>query len=223
MEERKSMVRDQLKSRGISDERVLAAVTVVPRHMFVPSRVSEYAYADGPLPIGHGQTISQPYIVALMTEVLHVGPTDTVLEIGTGSGYQAAVLAELADQVYTIEIIPELGEWGRSNLERLHYTNVHVKIGDGYKGWPEHAPFDRIILTAAPPEIPQALIDQLEAGGRLIAPVGGSGAQDLIVLEKTKEGTTRRHVADVRFVPMVHGEDREDDGPKEETEDDEKH
>ena len=201
--ERQVMVRDQIRARGVKDERVLAAMTLVPRHLFVPERVAVYAYADRPLPIGQGQTISQPYIVALMTALLEIEPGHTVLEIGTGSGYQAAVLAALAREVYTIEIIPELGEWGRDNLERLGHDNVHARIGDGYKGWPDHAPFDGIILTAAPPRIPQPLIDQLAVGGRLVAPVGDRGNQELVLIVKTESGVVRQYVTHVRFVPMV--------------------
>lgn len=203
MTERKAMVRDQLERRGIRDERVLAAMTLVPRHLFVPDPVVEYAYADGPLPIGYEQTISQPYIVALMTELIQPQADHRILEIGTGSGYQAAVLGELCREVFTIEIVPELGEYGRKNLERLGYSNVRVRIGDGYRGWPEEGPFDGIILTAAPPEVPEPLIEQLAVGGRLVAPVGGRGTQDLIVIEKSQDGTTRRHITEVRFVPMV--------------------
>lgn len=202
------MVKDQIEARGIKDEAVLRAMRTVSRHLFVPGTFSAQAYEDHPLPIGGGQTISQPYIVAYMTEMLKVSAGDRVLEIGTGSGYQAAVLSVLAGRVYSIEIVRALGEEARERLERLKYDNVEVCIGNGYLGWPEQAPFDRIILTAAPGEIPSALIDQLKPNGRLIAPVGPvHGLQELIVVEKDAAGRTRRRaVLPVRFVPMVHEE-----------------
>lgn len=199
---RNRMVVEQIASRGVSDPRVLAAMRKVPRHEFVPEEYRDLAYRDTPLPIGYGQTISQPYIVAYMTEQLHIGKEDTVLEIGTGSGYQAAVLAELASEVYTIEIIPELAERAKKTLRRLGYNNVHVRIGDGYKGWPEHAPFDAIILTAAPPRVPQPLIDQLKEGGRLIAPVG-EDYQELVLIRKENGEILRENLIPVRFVPMT--------------------
>ena len=199
---RNRMVVEQIAARGVSDQRVLAAMRKVPRHEFVPEEYQDMAYRDTPLPIGYGQTISQPYIVAYMTEQLELSPRDTVLEIGTGSGYQAAVLAELAAEVYTIEIIPELAEQAKKTLQRLGYTNVHVRIGDGYKGWPEHAPFDAIILTAAPPKIPQPLLDQLKENGRLIAPVG-EDYQELVLIRKHDGEFSRKNLIPVRFVPMT--------------------
>jgi protein-L-isoaspartate(D-aspartate) O-methyltransferase len=178
----------------------------VPRHEFVPEQNREAAYEDRPLSIGFGATISQPYIVAAMTELLDVAPSHRVLEIGTGSGYQAAVLSMLVDTVYSIEIVPELSRRAQETLARLEYRNVKVRTGDGYKGWPEQAPFDRIILTAAPPEVPKALIDQLRPGGKLVAPVGSGYDQNLLVIEKGKDGKVkRRSVFPVMFVPMVPG------------------
>jgi protein-L-isoaspartate(D-aspartate) O-methyltransferase len=184
---------------------VMAAIVKVPRHEFVPAAQRAGAYANRPLPIGHGQTISQPYIVALMTDLMDVKPGDRVLEIGTGSGYQAAVLAELAGTVYTIEIVEPLGREAAERFKRLGYRNVVARIGDGYQGWPEHAPFDSIMVTAAPREVPQPLIDQLRPGGRLVVPVGGQGSnQSLLLIEKRADGTvTRRTVLAVRFVPLT--------------------
>lgn len=204
-DERARMVREQMEERGIRDRRVLDAIRAVPRHLYMPEAMRQHAYMDSPLPIGHRQTISQPYIVALMTEALAPKKTDRVLEIGTGSGYQAAVLARLVDHVYTIEIVPELARTAEAALKSQGVTNVTVRAGDGYKGWPEHAPFDAVILTAAPPEIPQALLDQLKPGGRLVAPVGETGAvQELILYEKERSGKVRRRsLGEVRFVPMV--------------------
>lgn len=202
---RQRMVEEQLTSghRGIVNAAVLAAMRTVPRHEFVPWEVREYAYADGPLPIGHGQTISQPYIVAFMTEQLAPRPTDRVLEIGTGSGYQAAVLAELVADVYTIEIVEALGRRARADLHRLGYTNVHVRIGDGYEGWPEQAPFDAIIVTCAPQSVPPPLVGQLKEGGRIIIPVGGGDVQDLVLLQKRNGQMEQQAVLPVRFVPMT--------------------
>jgi protein-L-isoaspartate(D-aspartate) O-methyltransferase len=200
--QRAEMVRTQVRARGIENARVLEALGRVPRHLFVPEEMRPGSYGDHPLPIGHEQTISQPYIVALMTDLLKLDGNETVLEIGTGSGYQAAVLGELADQVYTIEIVEALAEESRARLAELGYENVHVRAGDGYRGWPEHAPFDAIILTAAPPAIPQPLIDQLAPGGILVAPVGDV-YQELVVMEKTARGLERREVIPVRFVPMT--------------------
>ena len=207
--QRERMVREQIEARGIRNADVLRVMRATPRHLFVPENVREYAYSDRPLPIGLGQTISQPYIVALMTELLAPGKTDRVLEIGTGSGYQAAILAGITKHVYTIEIVPELANSARERLAATGSKNATVRLGDGYKGWPDEAPFERIILTAAPPEIPQKLIDQLARGGRLVAPVGESPAtQDLVVLEKTTSGEIRRQaVAPVMFVPMVLGKE----------------
>ena len=183
--------------------RVRAAMTEVPRHEFVPPEYRSAAYSNSPLPIGHGQTISQPLIVGLMTELLQLAKTDKVLEVGTGSGYQAAILSELASEVYTIEIVPELGNVARANLERLGYSNVTTKIGDGYQGWAEHAPFDAIIVTAAPDHVPPPLIAQLRSGGRMVIPLGGL-YQELMVLAKHADGTTTTTIiAPVRFVPLI--------------------
>jgi len=197
------MVRTQIERRGIRDEAVLAAMRKVPRHRFVPENLWDEAYQDGPLPIGHGQTISQPYIVALMTELLEVGRGDKVLEIGTGSGYQAAVLAEIGCEVYTIEIVEPLAVRARAVLHELGYdNNVRVILGDGSEGWPPEAPYDGIIATAAPGRIPGALVDQLKEGARLVIPVGDYG-QDLYVVEKTPRGPKKKRIIPVRFVPMT--------------------
>jgi len=196
------MVETQLRARGISNAEVLKAMSRVPRHMFVPSDLKAYAYDDRPLPIGSSQTISQPYIVAYMTEALQLQPDHTVLEVGTGSGYQAAVLAELVRQVYTIEIIPDLAAQARRTLAEMGYRNVDVRSGNGYFGWPEHAPFSRIIVTAAPPEIPQALVDQLAVGGVMVLPVGTS-VQEIVIVTKAANGVTQQRTIPVRFVPMV--------------------
>jgi len=201
---RGDMVDEQIERRGVANERVLDAMRRVPRHEFVPEAQRVFAYADRPLPIGHGQTISQPYIVAYMTEIIEPQPTDRVLEIGTGSGYQAAILAELVGEVYTIEIVDALATRASETLTRLGYTNVRTRAGDGYRGWPEAAPFDKIILTAAPPELPQALVDQLADGGILVAPVGRQGdVQTMTVVRKTTEGVTTTRTIAVQFVPMV--------------------
>jgi protein-L-isoaspartate(D-aspartate) O-methyltransferase len=198
------MVATQIAARGIVDPRVLDAMRRVKRHLFVPEPVRAAAYGDHPLPIGHDQTISQPYIVALMTELARVKPGARVLEIGTGSGYQAAVLAVLAKEVYSVEIVEPLAAEADERLARLGYRNVTVRSGDGYRGWPERAPFDAILVTAAPPEIPQPLLDQLAPGGRLVAPVGPErGEQVLVVVERTESGLKRWSVAPVRFVPMT--------------------
>ncbi len=199
---RERMVREQLQARDIRDARVLAAMLKVPRHEFVPESYRDSAYDDNALPLKMGQTISQPYIVAYMTQALELRGTERVLEIGTGSGYQAAVLAEIVPEVYTIEILPQLQEEAAAVLNRLGYSNIKFRAGDGYLGWPEHAPYDRIIVTAAPEEVPQPLIDQLKEGGRLVVPVGII-SQDLIVVEKQKSGITRRTTIPVRFVPMT--------------------
>jgi protein-L-isoaspartate(D-aspartate) O-methyltransferase len=199
---RHQMVTTQIVSRGVRDPRVLDAVRRVERHRFVPEPLREHAYEDRPLAIGHGQTISQPYIVALMTEEARVKPGARVLEIGTGSGYQAAVLSLLAGQVYSIEIVEPLATQAAALLPALGYGNVTVRAGDGYRGWPEQAPFDAILVTAAPPQIPQPLLDQLAVGGRLVAPVG-EGIQDLVVVERTATELKRRTVIPVRFVPMT--------------------
>ena len=207
---RERMVAEQIEGRGVANPDVLRVMRQVPRHLFVPEDVRRYAYADTPLPIGHGQTISQPYIVAFMTELLEPAKGQRVLEVGAGSGYQAAVLSELAAEVFTIEIVPELARSAADRLASLGYRNVTVKQGDGYLGWPERAPFDRIILTAAPPEIPQALIDQLKPGGKLVAPVGeNAGEQKLVVVDKGRDGKVRRRsVLGVAFVPMVREKKR---------------
>jgi len=201
------MVRRQIAERGVRHPEALRAMRATPRHEFVPADVRERAYSDGPLPIGYGATISQPYIVAIMTEMLEPARQHRVLEIGTGSGYQAAILSQMVKEVYTIEIVPELARSAANTLRRLGYRNVTVLQGDGYKGWPEKAPFERIILTAAPPDVPQALIDQLAAGGKLVAPVGRNVfAQELVVLQKSADGRiSRRSAIPVRFVPMVPG------------------
>jgi len=202
-----ALVRDTRAEIGKSafDERVMSVMARVPRHEFVPALERRNAYANRPLPIGMGQTISQPFIVALMTDLMEVKPGDRVLEIGTGSGYQAALLAELAGTVYTIEIVEPLAREAAERLNRLGYRNVVTKIGDGYQGWREHAPFDSIMVTAAPRTVPQPLIDQLKPGGRLVVPVGGQAAgQSLLLLEKQPDGTvTRRTILAVRFVPLT--------------------
>ncbi len=193
--------------RAAFSNRVMTAMATVPRHRFVPPQLADRAYANHPLPIGQGQTISQPYIVALMTDLLDVAPGDSVLEIGTGSGYQAAVLAELAASVYSIELLAPLARRAAATLAELGYRNINTRIGDGYAGWPEYAPFDAIMVTAAAPQVPQALIDQLRAGGRLVIPVGGQGdAQQLQVIDKQADGrAVTRRVLSVRFVPLVCG------------------
>jgi protein-L-isoaspartate(D-aspartate) O-methyltransferase len=196
------MVDQQIRARGISDPSVLDAMRSVPRHLFVPTDAQPYAYEDRPLPIGQGQTISQPYVVAYMTEALRVELDHKVLEIGTGSGYQAAVLSRLVRQVYSIEIVGDLAERARQALAAQGYTNVEVRTGDGYAGWPEQAPFPRIIVTAAPPEIPSALVDQLAIGGRMVVPVGRS-SQMMTIVTKTDRGVVEQETIPVRFVPMV--------------------
>jgi len=200
--QRERMVEKQIAARGVSDARVLAAMGKVPREEFVPENVRAGSYSDGPLPIGYDQTISQPYIVAFMTEQLRLQPADRVLEVGTGSGYQAAILAEFVAEVYTIEILEPLAKTAEEALARLGYKNVHVKVGDGYKGWPEHAPFDAIIVTCAPEHVPQPLVDQMKEGGRMIIPVGNYLAQELYLLEKANGGMRQSAVLPVRFVPM---------------------
>ncbi|HYR22833.1 MAG TPA: protein-L-isoaspartate(D-aspartate) O-methyltransferase [Chthoniobacterales bacterium] len=201
--ERQKMVEEQLKPRGIRDERVLAAMAKVPREEFVPENMRGQSYADSALPIAHDQTISQPFIVAYMTEQLRLQSTDRVLEIGTGSGYQAAVLAELTRDVYTIEIIEPLAKDASARLARLDYNNAHVKIGDGYQGWPEVAPFDAIIVTCAPDKVPQPLTQQLKEGGRMVIPVGSGLDQQLFLLEKKNGELAERAILPVRFVPMA--------------------
>jgi protein-L-isoaspartate(D-aspartate) O-methyltransferase len=203
---RQAMIENQIIDRGVSDERVIKAMADVPRHLFVKESLRDLAYADGPLPIGYNQTISQPYIVAYMTEILQPDTHHTVLEVGTGSGYQAAILSKLVHHVYSIEIITELGKEAADRLERLGYDNVTVRIGDGYKGWEKHAPFDRIIVTAAPEQIPEKLVEQLKPGGRMVLPVGETFlGQDMLVVKKDKTGqVTTQETIPVRFVPMIH-------------------
>ena len=200
---RKRMVASQIAGRGVTNTLVLNEMAMVPRHEFVPVSQRPHAYDDTPLPIGNNQTISQPYMVALMTEQLAPKGTDRFLEVGTGSGYQAAVLSRLAKEVYTIEIIESLGRRAEADLNRLGYTNVHVRIGDGYQGWPEAAPFDGIIVTCAPDHVPKPLTSQLREGGRLVIPVGGAFEQSLHLLEKKNGKLVQKGVLPVRFVPMT--------------------
>ena len=202
MLKKEAMVEKQIANRGVKDSKVLKAMLKVDRHLFVPEEQRPFAYEDYPLPIGYGQTISQPYIVAYMTEQLNLDKLDKVLEIGTGSGYQAAVLAELADAVYTIEILDELCSSSEKLLNKLKYKNVSVKCGDGYQGWEEHAPYDAIIVTAAPPQIPRILVEQLKEGGRMIVPIG-SFDQELVLITKTSSGIQKKSLIPVRFVPMI--------------------
>jgi protein-L-isoaspartate(D-aspartate) O-methyltransferase len=201
-QQRQQMVLAQIKQRGISTPAVLAAMSTVPRHYFVSSELAPFAYSDSALPIDYGQTISQPYIVAYMTEIAEIQPTDKVLEIGTGSGYQAAILGELAQQVYTIEIIPELAQKARHILKKLGYENILVKIGDGYQGWSKYAPYDAILVTAAPEKIPPALVEQLALNGKMIIPVG-KYYQEIVIITKTNDGITKQKTIPVRFVPMT--------------------
>lgn len=196
------MVNEQLKARDIREERVLSAMLSVPRHLFIPESARGGAYGDFPVPIGHGQTISQPYIVAFMTQSLEVGPGDRVLEIGTGSGYQAAVLSVLAKEVFTIEIVAPLADRARSTLQDLGYRNIEVRTGNGYLGWPEHAPYDRIIVTAAPADVPPALVQQLKVGGLMAIPVG-VGDQELRIMRRLSTGMETIATLPVRFVPMT--------------------
>jgi protein-L-isoaspartate(D-aspartate) O-methyltransferase len=205
-----SMVADQIAARGVKDPRVLAAMREVPRHAFVPDAMRDSAYADSPLPIGYDQTISQPYIVALMTELARPAPSDAALEVGTGSGYQAAVLSRLVARVYSIERLAPLAQSAAATLQRLGCHNVQVRNGDGYQGWPEQAPFDFILVTAAPDAVPPALVTQLKPGGRLVIPVGPvGGVQDLRVVEKDSQGRiTTKSVIPVRFVPLVRQGER---------------
>lgn len=203
-DERERMVSRQIAARGIDDRRVLDAMRKVPRHRFVPVAERKHAYMDGPLPIGQGQTISQPYIVALMTQLARPRPGDRALEVGTGSGYQAAVLAEVVSHVYTVELEESLAQSASALLRDLQYKNITVRTGDGYAGWPQHAPFDIILVTAAPDHVPQPLIDQLKAGGRMVVPVGPTFAsQELLLIEKDGEGrVASRTISAVRFVPL---------------------
>ncbi len=199
---REQMVRQQIAARGVRDKRVLEAMRKVPRHLFVPPGMQPYAYLDSPLPIGHEQTISQPYIVGFMTEALKLKPTDRVLEVGTGSGYQAAVLSVLVREVYSIEIVVPLAHEAAERLHQMGYANVKVRAGDGYRGWPEAAPFDAIIVTAAPDHVPRPLMDQLGAGGRLVVPVG-EYFQTLTRIRRTAAGFKTEKLLPVRFVPMT--------------------
>jgi protein-L-isoaspartate(D-aspartate) O-methyltransferase len=200
----KQMVKTQIAVRGITDPRLLAAMAAVPRHHFMPEEVRAHAYEDRPLPIGHGQTISQPYIVAFMTDALRLQPSDKVLEIGTGSGYQTAVFAEMAGEVYSIEIIEALARQAATALREAGYERVKTRSGDGYRGWPEAAPFDAIMVTCSPDAIPPPLIGQLAEGGRMIIPVGPRAApQQLVLLRKTGGGIEQQDVLPVRFVPMT--------------------
>ena len=201
--ERDRMVDEQIIPRGIKDPTVLAAMRRIPRHRFVPAFYSAFAYGDGPLPIGYGQTISQPSLVALMTEALALQGAKKVLEVGTGSGYQAAVLAEIVPNVFTIEIVEPLATEAAQTLAELGYRTIHTRVGDGYQGWPEEAPFDAIIVTAAPDHVPQPLLDQLVVGGRLILPVG-KVFQELALYRRTKDGYERTVLTLVRFVPLIH-------------------
>lgn len=204
---RQAMVSDQIEARGVAHVATLKAMRTVPRHAFVPEELRVLAYADRPLPIGQGQTISQPYIVAFMTEALKLKTTDRVLEVGTGSGYQAAVLAKIVDSVYTIEIVRELALDAKKRLKRLGYDKVVVKAGDGYHGWPEKAPFDAVMVTAGADSIPQPLVDQLKNGGRMIIPVGPhNGIRQLVLLTKKKNKITKKNLMAVRFVPFTRDE-----------------
>jgi len=199
---REAMVRTQLAPRGITDPRVLEAMREVPRHLFVPEGLQAYAYEDRALPVGEQQTISQPYIVAVMTQLAHIEPGEKVLEVGTGSGYQAAILARMGARVYTVEIIPALAHRARRTLDSLGYRSIESRVGDGYRGWPEAAPFHAILVTAAPDHVPPALVDQLGIGGRLVIPVGGS-VQTLMVITRTPGGAHRQQIIPVQFVPMT--------------------
>jgi protein-L-isoaspartate(D-aspartate) O-methyltransferase len=203
--ERQRMVREQMNGwgRAITDQAILAAMTKVPRHEFVPPELRQAAYADRPLPIGHDQTISQPYLVAVMSELLTLGSSARVLEVGTGSGYQTAVLAELAGEVYSVEIVPSLAAAASAVLHRLGYRNIQLRTGDGYHGWPEAAPFDAITVTCAPPEVPPPLLQQLREGGRLVVPVNAGELQDLVLYRKRAGQLERHSIFPVRFVPMT--------------------
>lgn len=201
--EKQQMVKNQIIDRGIKDSKVIAAMKDVDRHVYVPENYRDMAYSDRPLPIGNGQTISQPYIVALMTELLELEEGEKVLEIGTGSGYQAAVLSHITSEVYSIEIIEELAKEAKKNLQKQGYNNIKLKTGDGYKGWEKYAPFDAIIVTAAPSDIPKPLKEQLAEGGRMVIPVGGQFIQELVLLEKKNGELKKQEISAVRFVPML--------------------
>jgi protein-L-isoaspartate(D-aspartate) O-methyltransferase len=201
------MVNTQIAARGVSDLAVLRTMKNTPRHLFVPEEVSHLAYEDHPLPIGYNQTISQPYIVGLMTELLELSGDEVVLEIGTGSGYQSAILSQLVSECFSIEVVEELASRSKKTLSDLGYNNVTIKWGDGYKGWPEKAPFDAIIVTAAPEEIPEKLIEQLKTGGKMVIPVG-KYYQELLVITKKETGFKEKQIIPVRFVPMIHPDDR---------------
>jgi protein-L-isoaspartate(D-aspartate) O-methyltransferase len=206
-EERRKMVENQIAARGVRDPRVLAAMREVPRHLFIPPPYDRNAYEDSPLPIGNGQTISQPYIVAVMTELLNPKPLDNALEIGTGTGYQAAILSRVVKRVTTIERIPEVADLARRNLAALHFDNIEIIVGDGTLGYPEHAPYDVIIITAATPDIPDPLVSQLAEGGRMVVPTGARDVQDLITIERHGDTFVRQSHGGVRFVPLIgkHG------------------
>ena len=203
------MVTQQIEARGVDDPRVLNAMRKVERHLFISTDLASGAYGDYPLPIGYGQTISQPYIVAFMTEALDISPHSKVLEIGTGSGYQAAILAELCDSVFTVEIIPYLGENARKLLAALGYRNIRVKIGDGYRGWAQHAPYQAVIVTCSPTHIPLPLVNQLDEGGKMIIPVGEKNNQELVILIKKEGRLIQKAVLPVRFVPMINQDQQE--------------
>ncbi|MFP4447657.1 MAG: protein-L-isoaspartate(D-aspartate) O-methyltransferase [Bacteroidales bacterium] len=203
--EKQQMVKQQIVDRGIKDTKVIAAMKDVDRHVYVPKNYRDMAYSDRPLPIGNGQTISQPYIVALMTELLELEEGEKVLEIGTGSGYQAAVLSHITSEVYSIEIIEELAEQAKDNLQKQGYDSIKLKIGDGYKGWEEYAPFDAIIVTCAPSDIPEPLKEQLAEGGRMIIPIGDKFIQELVLFEKKNGELEKQEISSVRFVPMLDG------------------
>lgn len=200
--ERKEMVEFQIRRRGVKDRKVLKAMLKVPRHLFVPEQMKEQAYGDEPLPIGEGQTISQPYIVAYMTEALRLRGRERVLEIGTGSGYQTAILAEIVREVYTVELIPELSARARAVLEKLGYRNIQFRVGDGTLGWPEHAPYDAILVSAAPASVPPALVEQLKTGGQMIIPVG-TDFQELVLVTRKETGWDEQRLIGVRFVPLI--------------------
>jgi protein-L-isoaspartate(D-aspartate) O-methyltransferase len=205
---RENMVRTQIVARGITDKDVIEAMKKVERHLFVPEVYIQQAYGDHPLPIGYGQTISQPFIVAFMTEILKLDKSSKVLEVGTGSGYQAAILAEICDSVYTVEIVEELGNRAKQLFKELGYNNIKVKIGDGYEGWDKYSPYDAIIVTCAPTHVPEPLEDQLKEGGRMIIPVGERYIQELVLLTKKNDTLRQSSVLDVRFVPMVDEKDK---------------